>query len=61
MKPHLFDSISGFLRTLVLPKPLHPLVNIVERVQLGGYRDKLPDSFLLIFISYLLKQTRQAK
>ncbi|OQP40782.1 AraC family transcriptional regulator [Niastella yeongjuensis] len=49
MKPHLFDSISAFLRTLDLQKPLHPLVNVIERVQLEDVIDKLPHSFLFNF------------
>lgn len=30
MKPQVFDSITVFLRTMGLPKPLHPLVTLVE-------------------------------
>jgi AraC-like DNA-binding protein len=54
MKPHLFDSISALLRILELPKPLHPLVSLVDKISLAGSKDKLPDSFLFNFyiISY---------
>ncbi|MCF6407776.1 AraC family transcriptional regulator [Chitinophaga filiformis] len=54
MKPQLFDSISAFLRILGLPKPLHPLVSVLESVQIEGAKEKLPANFLFDFyiISY---------
>lgn len=54
MKPQLFDSISGLLRTLDLPKSLHPLVTLVDDIQIAITKDLLPDSFLFSFyiISY---------
>ena len=61
MKPQLFDSISGFLRTLGLQKPLHPLVNVVEQVKLEDIRGKLPDSFLFSFYIISLKSDPPGK
>ena len=54
MKPQLFESIASLLLTLDLPKPLHPLVTIVDKVDLEDARDKLPEKFLFNFyiISY---------
>jgi AraC family transcriptional regulator, transcriptional activator of pobA len=43
MKPHLFDSISALLRTLDLPKPLHPLVTLGDRVHIAAAKENLPD------------------
>lgn len=54
MKPHVFDSISVFLRTMGLPKPLHPLVTLVENVHITKAKAKLPEKFHCSFyiISY---------
>ncbi|WP_316786968.1 helix-turn-helix transcriptional regulator [Pedobacter frigiditerrae] len=52
--PHLFNSISELHRMLGLPKPLHPLVSLVDNTQLAVNKGELPHSFLLNFykISY---------
>lgn len=54
MKPHVFNSISVFLRTLGLPKPLHPLVALVENALITKGKARLPDKFVCSFyvISY---------
>jgi len=61
MKPRLFDSISTLLRTLDLPEPLHPLVTLVDRIELTGSKDKLLDHFLFNFYIISYKLIRQAK
>jgi AraC-like DNA-binding protein len=52
--PHLFNSISDLHRMLGLPKPLHPLVSLVDNAAIAVEVDQLPMSFLLNFykISY---------
>ena len=54
MKPPLFDSISALHCTLDLPRPLHPLVTLVDRVHIAAAKEKLPDKFRFDFyiISY---------
>jgi AraC-like DNA-binding protein len=54
MKPHLFDSISSLLHTLDLPGPTHPLISVVDKVQIEEAKEKLPENFLFSFyiISY---------
>jgi AraC family transcriptional activator of pobA len=54
MKPHLFDSISSLLRALGLPEPQHSLISVVDKVQIEGAKEKLPESFSFGFyiISY---------
>ena len=52
--PHQFNSISDLHRVLGLPKPLHPLVSLVNNAEIAIDVDQLPESFLLNFykISY---------
>jgi AraC family transcriptional activator of pobA len=52
--PHQFNSISDLHRVLGLPKPLHPLVSLVNNAEIAIEKDQLPESFLLNFykISY---------
>jgi len=52
--PQKFNSISDLHRVLGLPKPLHPLVSLVDNTSIAIDKDHLPPSFLLNFykISY---------
>lgn len=52
--PHQFNSISDLHRVLGLPKPLHPLVSLVDNTNIAIKKEQLPSSFLLNFykISY---------
>ncbi len=52
--PHHFNSISELHRVLGLPKPLHPLVSLVDNTKIAIEKEMLPESFLLNFykISY---------
>jgi AraC family transcriptional regulator, transcriptional activator of pobA len=52
--PYQFNSISDLHRVMGLPKPLHPLVSLVDNSQIAVDKDQLPDSFLLNFykVSY---------
>ncbi len=47
--PRKFDSLSDLHRVLGLPKPLHPLISVVDNTdnKIGFY--KIPDSFTLNF------------
>jgi AraC family transcriptional activator of pobA len=52
--PLRFNSISDLHRVLGLPKPLHPLVSMVDNTKISVQRSQLPDAFLFNFykISY---------
>ena len=52
--PYKFNSISDLHRVLGLPKPLHPLVTLVDNSRIAVDIDELPESFVLNFykISY---------
>lgn len=52
--PHQFNSISDLHRVLGLPRPLHPLVSLVDNTRISIDKGQLPASFLLNFykISY---------
>jgi AraC family transcriptional activator of pobA len=52
--PHQFNAISDLHRMLGLPKPLHPLVSLVDNTQISVEVAQLPESFILNFykISY---------
>jgi AraC-like DNA-binding protein len=52
--PQKINSISELHRMLGLPKPLHPLVSLVDNTRIAVEKDKLPTAFLFNFykISY---------
>lgn len=52
--PYRFRSISELMRMLGLPKPLHPLVALVDNTTIAVKKDDLPPGFVLDFykISY---------
>ena len=52
--PQRFDSIADLHRVLGLPKPLHPLISLVDNSQIAIDKDQLPVAFLFNFykISY---------
>jgi len=52
--PLIFNSISALHQSLGLPKPLHPLVSLVDNTNIAIEKEQLPSSFLLNFykISY---------
>lgn len=59
--PYLFNSISDLHRVLGLPKPLHPLVSLVDNTALAVNKGELPDSFLLNFYKISYKQGSSGK
>jgi AraC family transcriptional activator of pobA len=52
--PQKFNSISDLHRVLGLPKPLHPLVSLVDNTRIGIDKEQLPVAFFFNFykISY---------
>lgn len=59
--PHQFNSISDLHRVLGLPKPLHPLVSLVDNTQIAIDKDQLPASFLLNFYKISYKKGLRGK
>jgi AraC-like DNA-binding protein len=61
--PHRFESLSDLHRVLDLPKPLHPLISLVENKNNEVELSKMPDSFIHDFykISYKKKLTGKIK
>ncbi|MCD0467210.1 AraC family transcriptional regulator [Flavobacterium sp. ENC] len=61
--PHKFESLSELHRVLGLPKPLHPLISLLEIKGDGIDSGKLPGSFIYNFykISYKKKLTGKLK
>ncbi|WP_205514536.1 helix-turn-helix domain-containing protein [Longitalea arenae] len=53
--PYQFNAISDLHRVLGLPKPLHPLVSLVDNTQISVDKNKLPESFLLNFYKISFK------
>lgn len=47
--PHKFDSLSDLHRVLGLPKPLHPMISLVDDTDNKIGLHKLPHSFILNF------------
>ena len=59
--PHTFNSISALHRALGLPKPLHPLVSLVDNTQIAVEKENLPPSFLFNFYKISYKKTLLGK
>jgi AraC family transcriptional activator of pobA len=59
--PHQFNSISELHRVLGLPKPLHPLVSLVDNTRIGVNKDQLPASFSFNFYKVSFKKTLRGK
>ena len=59
--PHQFNSISELHRMLGLPKPLHPLVSLVDSTEIAIDKDQLPASFVLNFYKISYKKGLRGK
>lgn len=59
--PLQFNSISDLHRVLGLPKPLHPLVSLVDNTSIAVDKDQLPGSFLLNFYKISYKKSLHGK
>ncbi len=59
--PHRFDSLSGLHRVLGLPKPLHPLISLVENKDNEIDVTRLPRSFVHGFYKISLKNSLTGK
>jgi len=59
--PQKFNSISDLHRMLGLPKPLHPLVSLVDNTRIAVDKDKLPAAFLFNFYKISYKKNLRGK
>jgi AraC-like DNA-binding protein len=59
--PYQFNSISELHRVLGLPKPLHPLISLVDNTRISVAKDQLPNAFLLNFYKISCKVGLQGK
>ncbi|WP_316832832.1 helix-turn-helix transcriptional regulator [Pedobacter aquatilis] len=59
--PHQFDSIADLHRMLGLPKPLHPLVSLVDNTFISVAKDELPAAFLFNFYKISYKKSLKGK
>ena len=59
--PRKIDSISDLHRMLGLPKPLHPLVSLVDNTRIAIDKDQLLTSFLFNFYKISYKKTLHGK
>ena len=59
--PYKFTSISDLHRVLGLPKPLHPLVSLVDNTKIALNKEDIPSSFLLDFYKISYKKTLHGK
>ncbi len=60
-QPVKIDSISELHRMLGLPKPLHPLVSLVDNTTMKIDRDSMPLIFLFNFYKISYKRTLKGK
>ncbi|TDE15567.1 helix-turn-helix domain-containing protein [Dyadobacter psychrotolerans] len=60
-RPHKFSSISGLHRALGLPKPLHPLISLVNYAMITTPASELPQTLLLDFYKISYKTKLQGK
>jgi len=59
--PVIFNSISELHRALGLPKPLHPLVSLVDYDEIKTAPDELPTSLILNFYKISYKKDIRGK
>lgn len=59
--PYKFESLSDLLRVLGLPKPLHPLISLVENKDNEIDSSKLPGSFIYNFYKISYKKNLSGK
>ncbi|MBI1192965.1 MAG: helix-turn-helix domain-containing protein [Bacteroidetes bacterium] len=59
--PYKFNSISDFHRVLGLPKPLHPLISLVNNCDLKIGEGEFPKSLMLNFYKISFLENRQGK
>jgi AraC-like DNA-binding protein len=59
--PHKFESLSELHRALGLPKPLHPLISLVENKDNEIDSGKLPGSFIYNFYKISYKKNLSGK
>ncbi|MFT3704976.1 MAG: helix-turn-helix transcriptional regulator [Agriterribacter sp.] len=59
--PYQFNAISDLHRVLGLPKPLHPLLSLVDNTKIAVEKEQLPASFLLNFYKISYKKTLRGK
>lgn len=59
--PRKFNSISDLHRALGLPKPLHPLVSLVDNTKITISKKQLPTAFLFNFYQISYKTGPQGK
>ena len=59
--PHFFNSISELHRVLGLPKPLHPLVSLVDNTLIAIKKEQLPSAFLFNFYKISYKKNLKGK
>ena len=60
-KPHVINSISEAHRLLALPKPEHPLVSLVNLVDVNHTDQELAGSFMYNFYSVCIKKGYKGK
>lgn len=60
-KPQKFDSISSLHRALGFPKPLHPLVSLVDYADITTPEDELPKAMLFDFYKISFKKHLSGK
>jgi AraC-like DNA-binding protein len=60
--PYKFESLSHFHRVLGLPKPLHPLISVIENMDdKVGHNCNLPSPFMLNFYKIAYKPNLRGK
>jgi len=59
--PIKINSISELHRRLKLPKPLHPLISLVDNTTINVGRENLPGTFLFDFYKISYKKTKSGK
>ncbi|HEX3768481.1 MAG TPA: AraC family transcriptional regulator, partial [Puia sp.] len=59
--PYKFESLSDLHRVMGLPKPLHPLISIVENKDNEIDSGKLPTTFIYHFYKIAYKKNLRGK
>jgi AraC family transcriptional regulator, transcriptional activator of pobA len=59
--PQKFESISDLHRVLGLPKPLHPLVSVVDNTKISVDKSQIPEAFFLNFYKISYKEGAEGR
>ncbi|MBO9203681.1 MULTISPECIES: helix-turn-helix domain-containing protein [Niastella] len=59
--PQKYNAITALHRVLELPKPLHPLISLIDNTAIKVEKDRLPAAFIFDFYKISFKEKMQGR